>query len=132
MQVGFHRPEIAGLVELELDILAEQPAQQNGQFGQHVAERERLRPQGLLARESEQLAHQARGPVGVLLDVHDVLEGRVGRPMVHQRKSEKPMIAVSMLLKSWAMPPASWPTACIFWPWAICISSARCSVVSMA
>ena len=28
------------------------------------------------------------------------------------------MIAVSTLLKSCAMPPASWPIACIFWLWA--------------
>ena len=27
------------------------------------------------------------------------------------------MIAVSTLLKSCATPPASWPTACIFWLW---------------
>ena len=24
---------------------------------------------------------------------------------------------MSRLLKSWAMPPASWPTASIFWAW---------------
>ena len=36
------------------------------------------------------------------------------------------MIAVRTLLKSWATPPASWPTACIFWLWANCCSSARC------
>ena len=30
-------------------------------------------------------------------------------------RSQWPLIAVSRLLKSWATPPASWPTACIFW-----------------
>ena len=58
-------------------------------------------------------------------------DGSVGRWLVSSR-SEKPMMAVSMLLKSCAMPPASWPTACIFWLCANCSSSARCSVVSSA
>ncbi len=34
---------------------------------------------GLAAREGEQLPHQARRPVGILLDLHDVLERRVAR-----------------------------------------------------
>ena len=44
-----------------------------------VAEVEHLRPQRLAAREREQLPHQRRGAGGVLLDLHDVLERRVGR-----------------------------------------------------
>ena len=47
---------------------------------------EHLRPQGLPAREGKQLAHQARRPVGVVLDLHDVLEGRVGRAVVGEEK----------------------------------------------
>ena len=42
------------------------------------------------------------------------------------------MIAVSTLLKSCATPPASWPTACIFWAWAKLSRSVLCSVVSRA
>ena len=42
------------------------------------------------------------------------------------------MIAVSTLLKSCAMPPASWPIACIFWLWTKFSCSVRCSVVSSA
>ena len=70
----------------ELDILAEQPAKQDGELGEHVAERQHLRPQGLLAREGKQLAHEPRGAVGVLLDIHDVLEGGIGRAVVHQEE----------------------------------------------
>ena len=36
--------------------------------------------------KSEQLTHQAGGPVGVLLDLHDVLERRVGRPVVGEQE----------------------------------------------
>ena len=32
------------------------------------------------------------------------------------------MMAVSMLLKSWAMPPARCPMASIFWAWRSCSS----------
>ena len=58
-------------------------------------------------------------------------DGSDGRWLVSSR-SEAMMMAVSTLLKSCAMPPASWPTACIFWLWAIWPSSAFCSVVSTA
>ena len=34
-----------------------------------------------------------------------------------------PMMTVRMLLKSWAMPPVSWPIASIFWAWRSCCSS---------
>ena len=34
-----------------------------------------------------------------------------------------PVITVSMLLKSCAMPPVSWPTASIFWAWINCSSA---------
>ena len=37
-----------------------------------------------------------------------------------------------MLLKSCATPPASWPTASIFWAWRSCSSSARRSLTSRA
>src|SRR5438034_138269 len=43
-----------------------------------------------------------------------------------------PRIAVSRLLKSWAIPPASCPTASIFWDWRSCSSSVRWAVTSRA
>ena len=46
-------------------------------------------------------------------------------------KSLKPIIAVSKLLKSCAMPPANCPTACIFCEWANRISKFFCSVRSI-
>ncbi len=72
--------------QTELDVLAEQPLQQDRQVGQHLAEHQHLRAQRLAARERQQLAHQAGGAVGVLLDVHDVLEGRIGRPVVGEQQ----------------------------------------------
>ena len=40
----------------------------------------------LLAREGQQLAHQVGGAVGVLLDLHDVGEGRIARPEAQQQQ----------------------------------------------
>ena len=65
--------------QIELDLLADQAAQQHGEIGQRVAEIEHLRPQGLAARERQQLPHQRRRAGRVLLDLHDVLERRIGR-----------------------------------------------------
>ncbi len=86
IEVGLHQPQIASVHDVELDRFADQPAQQHLQFRQHLAELQRLRTQGLPAREREQLAHQPRRAVGVLLDLHDVLEGRIGRPMVGEQQ----------------------------------------------
>ena len=56
-------------------------------------------------------------------------DGSVGL-CAFSRKSFAIMMAESTLLKSWAMPPASWPTVSIFCDWLIWFSSARRSVVS--
>ena len=86
MQVCLHRPDVGAAVELQLDVLAEQPPEQDRQLRQHIAELHALGPQGLLAREGKQLAHEPCGAVRVLLDVHDVLEGRIGRPVIDQEE----------------------------------------------
>src|SRR5215467_5010727 len=39
-------------------------------------------------------------------------------------------MAWSRLLKSWAMPPATWPSAVSFSDWCICVSSSRWDVMS--
>ena len=86
VEVGLHQPQVAPVDDIELDRLADQPAQQHLQLRQDVVELERLRTQRLAAREGEQLPHQSRRPVGVLLDLHDVLEGRIGRPVIGEQE----------------------------------------------
>ncbi len=71
---------------LSLIWLPTQARQQHAQVGQHVGEVEHLRPQRLLAREGQQLPDQRRRAVGVLLDVHDVGEGRVRRAVVGEQQ----------------------------------------------
>ena len=68
------------------DALAEKALEQHGEIVELIVEVEHLRPQGLAAGEGQKLPHQARGPVGVLLDLHDVLEGRIGRAVVGEQQ----------------------------------------------
>ena len=60
--------------------------QADGEVGEHVAELQHLRPQRLPAREGEQLPHEPGGAVGILLDLHQVLERGIGRPVVGQEQ----------------------------------------------
>ena len=84
-EVGLHRPQVALRHGVERDALADQPLEQHVQVVNHLAEVDDLRAQRLLARERQQVAHQRGGAVGVLPDLDDVLERRVGRLVrVHQ------------------------------------------------
>ena len=84
--VDLDEAEVAAVHHLQLDVLADQPAQQVRQLGQHVGDVEDARLQGLLAREGQQLAHEVGGAVGVLLDLHDVGERLVARPVAQQQQ----------------------------------------------
>ena len=86
VEIDLHLPQVAPVDHVELDRLADQPAQQHLQFRQHVVELQRLGAQRLTARKGEQLPHQPGRPIGVLLDLHDVLEGRVGRAVIGEQE----------------------------------------------
>ena len=85
-RVGADRPEVAAVLDHQLDRLAEQPLQQMGHLRDHVGKLEHLRAQGLLPREGEQLAGKARGAVRVRLDLLDVVIVAVARRMPHQHQ----------------------------------------------
>src|SRR3546814_11741132 len=74
-----HRIEIAAVQDAQLDALAQQPAQQARQLRQLVGQNQHLRPQGLLARERQELADQVGGPVGVLPIGRASCRERVGK-----------------------------------------------------
>ena len=89
---------------------------------------ESLRLQRLAAREREQPLRQLRGAAGALQSrtraassaVDELGELGAARPTLASWRfmvSRLPMMMVSRLLKSWAMPPVSWPTASIFCAW---------------
>ena len=88
--IDLDQAEVAAVNDLELDILADKAAQQMRELGQHVGDVEDARLQGLLAREGQELAHQVGGAVGVLLDLHDVGEGRIARPEAQQQQIAEP------------------------------------------
>ena len=66
--------------------LAEQPLEQVRDFGDDVGQLEQLRPQRLLARESEQLAGQAGRAVRVLADLLDVVIVAVAGRVAHHHQ----------------------------------------------
>jgi len=75
---------------LQLDVLADQPTQQVRQLDQDVGDVDDRGCSVCWRGEGQQLAHQVGGPVGVLLDLHDVGEGRVARPEAHQQEVAEP------------------------------------------
>ena len=77
--IDLDRPQVAAVHNLEIDLLADQPAQHDGEVAEHFAKIENLRAQRLLARKRHKMPHQAGGAIGALPDLHDVLERRIGR-----------------------------------------------------
>ena len=84
--IGADRAEVAAMLDDQLDGLAEQPLQQMGHLRHDVGKLEHLRAQGLLAREGEQLAGQARSAVRVRLDLLDVVIVAVAGRVPHQHQ----------------------------------------------
>ena len=67
------------MANFQLNRLVEQTLEQIRHVRHHVGQLKHLRPQGLLARESEQLAGQAGRPVAVILDLLDIIIVAVAR-----------------------------------------------------
>ena len=82
-------------------------------------------------REREQLARELARPVDDVDDGRGIRRGpRRGRSVSSPISVANPPMAVSVLLKSWAMPPATRPIASRRSAWASCASSATRSVTS--
>ena len=99
------------MVKFKHNLFAENPFEHMAEFDEVFGNVDQFRLQGLFARESQQLANQPGGTIGVLLNLDQVGKGRIADAVTLK---QKPIMAVSRLLKSWATPPANWPMACIF------------------
>ena len=86
VEVGLHLPKVAPIYDVELDRLADQAAKQHLQLRQHVVELQRLGTQASGDARRRAIAAPAGRPIGVLLDLHDVLEGRIGRAVIGEQK----------------------------------------------
>ena len=76
---------------------------------------EHPRLEHLLAAEGQELLGERRGPLAGLLDLLEVVPWlRVLGVERSQQELAVAQMTVSRLLKSWATPPASRPTASIF------------------
>ena len=74
------------MLQGELHRLAEQALEQMRHFADHVGQLQHLRAQRLLARESEQLAGQASGAVGVGFDLLDIVIIAVAGRVAHHHQ----------------------------------------------
>ena len=118
-----HRP--ARQHRLELDGLAQRAAQEVGDAADELVGIDRLGRQRLLARESQQPMRQRRRALGAVDRRIDRARARWSRraPGARLSRLRAEMITASMLLKSCASPPVSWPIASIFWVWRSCAST---------
>jgi len=116
----------------ELDVLAEQAPQHPVHVRDHGIDVEHLGSEHLPAAERQQLPRELRGPKPRVPDFLGVLAPRSPGGVLCSSSWVEPRMAVSRLLKSWAMPPASCPTASIFCDWRSCSSSWRCALTSRA
>ena len=125
-RIGEGPPQAAGQHGLDRDRFAERAPQQVGHAGDDAVGVDDLRRQRLLAREGE----QPGGEVGGARRAASVAASTNLSMSVSPRDSLRwirfmaLMMIASMLLKSCAMPPVSWPTASIFCIWRICASAA--------
>ena len=80
------RRELAAMGDLQNNVLANQAPQQMRQVRNGLGDIEHPRDHRLLAGKCEQLTHQIRCPVGVLLDLHDVGEGLIPGPVTGEQE----------------------------------------------
>ena len=117
---------LAVLVALHLEprAAAERAREQALHVAHHVVQVDLRRCAHLLAAEGEQLAGERRATLHRLADVAHVLAQLALRRQLGSRASAAaPSTTLSRLLKSWATPPASRPTASIFCAWRSCAST---------
>ena len=121
------------VIDLEDDVLAQQPAKHLGHVVDDFVQVQVLRLDDLAAAEREQLAGEIRRALG---RQRDLLRGFLARPRsgcrVMPSREVWPWMTVRMLLKSCAMPPASCPTDSIFCACRNCASRFCRSVMSAA
>ena len=131
-RVELHR-SMPDQIEHQHDPRRHQTAEHRMDRAQRVIEVQHPRLQHLPAAECEQLLRERGGAIRPPSSARRAGRGR-RRLATHWRSSVRsahPMMTVSRLLKSCAMPPASCPTASSRWAWRSCSSRSFCPVRSM-
>src|SRR5690349_4079113 len=120
-----------GQVLLDRDVLERQVVahEQQGPLD-HVVQVHRYLLRGALARERQEVAHDAPRAIGCSWITRRWPRSLVGSSFCSSRNSDRPAIDVSGLLSSWATPDTSCPTAASFSLWIRCDSRACWSVTS--
>ncbi len=114
-------------LQLQLDVVAEETVHALFHAGEQVVELQHAVVQHLPAAEGEELAGERRSPLADLLDLRRCLRAGSSPPIELMASSVWKEMAVSRLLKTWAMPPARRPMASMLCDWAGCSSLCRIS-----
>ena len=83
-RIHLHAPQIARRDPHQLDVLADQPPQQDLHVDDHLVHVEDRELEHLLAAEGQQLPREPGGALGGLLDLHCRLAARIDRPGVRR------------------------------------------------
>jgi hypothetical protein len=122
-QVDDHFLDLSGIgadaaarrqIHRQRDVFTNQPGKEALRTSQHRIQIENLRLENLPSAEREQLANEVRGAPGRATNLVEIALRTMGGPEVLSDQLGVPVDTTSRLLKSCAMPPASWPIACIF------------------
>ena len=111
VRVGHDRVEASAPASRRSGSVAHQPPQRREAAVHQVVEIQHPGREDLAAAHGEELPGQRRGPVGGALDLPQILTAERREPASSCSSDTWPRMPVSRLLKSWAMPPASWPMA---------------------
>ena len=125
VRVDIGRPGVAREIDLDADALADRAVEQVRHAADQILAVDPLGQQRLGAGEGQQAAGQSGGAGRAFHRILEVHQNFAARAVQAARaRSMPPTTTASMLLKSCAMPPVSWPTASIFWTWRSCASAA--------
>jgi hypothetical protein len=83
--VGPHLRQVAAVVGDQLDVFAQQAAQQDLELGDQLAQVQHFALHGLLAREGQQLAHQVGGAHARLADLVEAFIRRIAHRVAVQQ-----------------------------------------------
>ena len=133
--IGLDPPQAGGEHGLDLDRLAERAVEQFRHAGDQLVDVDRACGSSGWRREKASrrwVSVAARSAPTRALPSARTIRGSPASPTWRRAASTLPVMTVSRLLKSWAMPPVSWPTASIFCDWRSASSACSRSAIAAA
>ena len=86
VEIRLYEPKIAPMAQLERNFFADEPFCHFLQIGEHIAQLQDLESQGLTPGKGQELADERGRAIGVLLDLIDIPERGVRRPVIGEQQ----------------------------------------------